>query len=295
MPGGRRAWAPLAARRLLCIVLLSALGCLSPARAGEVAQRPLVLGILPFQSPVTLFKRFAPLRDYLSKKLGHAVILETARDFPEFIHRTAERRYDFVITAPHFTLLALESGKYELRARYTKPLRAVVVVRSDSPITDASQLAGRTVSTPPRFAVITLLGQHYLAGLGLTGARAPHYEAYLTHNASHQAMIGGEASAAIISINVYNLARKRSSPLRIVGSSPPIPSMGILAASDLPSSLRIRFGKALVEMSNTESGRALLKRMAYPGFRVATPRDFAPARPYLEDYLHITGHNADKR
>jgi len=293
VPGSGAAPARRALTGLLAGALLATASLWHPAARAD--ERALILGILPFQTPVALFKRFAPLREYLSAELGRPVLLQTARDFPTFIHRTAERRYDFVITAPHFTLLALDSGRYQLRARYQKPLRAVVVVRAGSDITRPSQLAGRTVSTPPRVAVITLVGRHYLASVGLTGPRAPHYEAFMTHNASHQAVLGGEASAAIISINVYNLARNRGSPLRIVGRSPAIPSMGILAAKDLPRALRARFAHALITMSDTPGGRAVLKRMTYPGFRPATEQDFEPARPYLEDYLRITGQRGGER
>ena len=68
----------------------------------------LVFGFLPMQSPVTLFKRFAPLRDYLSIQIQREIRMESAKSFEEFSRRTAQRRYDIVFTAPHMALQALD-------------------------------------------------------------------------------------------------------------------------------------------------------------------------------------------
>lgn len=273
-------------RILLALLLLLALP-LRPASASEPHPAPLILGILPFESSIALFKRFAPLRDYLSEQLHQPVLLETARDFPEFILRTQARQYDMVITAPHFTLLALDSGHYEVRGTYVKPLAANIVVRDGSPINKIEQLAGMRVATPPKVAIITLLGKHFLASHGLTGPRTPNYIAFRSHNASHQAVLGGQADAAIISINVYRLARKQGAALHPIARTSDIPGMGLLVATNLPQSVRDTFESAMINMHNTAAGRHALKIMAYPGYKSATRQDFEAARPYLEAYQQL--------
>ena len=101
------------------------------------------MGVFPYVSGMALFKRYAPLKDYLANELGREVVLETARDFPTFIQRTAERRYDIVMTAPHFALLATDSGDYQIIARPKRDLVSVVLVPETSAMTDLSQLADR--------------------------------------------------------------------------------------------------------------------------------------------------------
>ena len=41
----------------------------------------LTFGFLPMESPVALFKRFAPLRDYLSAQIQQEIRMETAKKF----------------------------------------------------------------------------------------------------------------------------------------------------------------------------------------------------------------------
>ncbi|MGD8811379.1 MAG: hypothetical protein PVH16_01495, partial [Thioalkalispiraceae bacterium] len=53
----------------IIIGLVIGLSLLTPAQAttqaGANNRQPLILGVLPFRSPVALLKRFAPLRDHL--------------------------------------------------------------------------------------------------------------------------------------------------------------------------------------------------------------------------------------
>jgi len=249
-----------------------------------MAQAPLVLGILPFKSPVALFKQFAPLRDYLTAQLGRPVLLETASNYPEFIQRTRQRHYDLVFTAPHFVLLALDGGRYTLSATLTNPLQGVVAVPASSPIRKLAQLAGQTIATPPHSAIITQVTCHYLAQQGLRNERAPRYRTFKSHNASLLATLSSQTTAAIFTINGYKGRNKQR--LRLLAITPPLPSMGMLAARDLPRELRRRLTQVLISMRDTLPGRTALKGVGYPGFRQVRRVEFEPLRPFLEPVLH---------
>lgn len=261
---------------------LALLLAVTPARSGEPDPRPLTFGVLPFMSPIALLKRFAPLRDHLAARLGRPVLLETARDYPEFVRRTAERRYDIVLTAPHFTLLAVDSGRYEVRATYVTELAAVILVRADGPIRSVDDLAGKIVATPPPEAVITLAGRRLLDTYLAPGAR-PLYRNYLSHNAAYKAVAGGEASAAIVTVNVVEKATAPEAGLVELTRSPGFPAMGILVAADLTAEIRQRATDAFVELDDHEAGRALLRRIRYPGYRPAGAEEFEAVRTYLTD------------
>jgi len=249
-----------------------------PGRAAERTE-PLELGLLPFASAGTLFKRFAPLREYLEERIGIPVRLKTAPDFATFVSRTGEGRYDVVLTAPHFVLLALDTGRYEVRARYREPLRAVFLMRSADRGLRPGGKGCRTVATPPPSAVITLLGKHQLAREG-RGIR-PRFRAFDSHNAAVRAVLGGDACAAVVSVNVWHRIRDQESGLRVVARTATIPGLGILLRKDLPPALRDRLTRVLVGMRQDPRGRAALRRMAYPGYRPADAGDFAPVQPFL--------------
>jgi len=266
---------------LLALILLSGL-LISPRAYAD--HRPLTFGFIPSRSAITLFKHYAPLRDYLSQQLKHSVILETAADYPTFILNTKKRKYDFVLTAPHFALLAIDSGKYDAPVTYTKALMADILVLNNSKLTHVNQLAGKKVSTPPQSAIISMAGKHLLNQHGLSGSRAPQYVVTQTHNASIHAMLAGDSVAAVVSFNITRQFLKKHAPIRKIATTGALPGMAFLVARDLPKQLRVSFASALVEMSNKPRGKAALDKMGYPGYRKTKANEFEAARPFLNMY-----------
>lgn len=256
-----------------------------PSKANEKSlheKETLKMGVFPIVSGLVLFKRFAPLKDHLAKALGREVTLETARDFPTFVRRTAEHRYDIVITAPHFSVLAADSGDYQIVARPKRDLVSLIVVAKNSEIKELSQLAGKIIATPPVPALTSRSGKRYLRAKGLKGDKAPNYDAYKSHNAAYQAVLVNEATAAIVSINAVNkiLEKGEDAPLRIIGKVPSLPAMATLVSTKLSNEIALQVEKALVSMETTDEGRAALKKVGFPGYWSARLKDYESVRPY---------------
>lgn len=242
----------------------------------------LIFGFLPMESPVSLFKRFAPLRDYLSEQIAKEIRLETAKDFPSFSKRTMERHYDIVFTAPHMALQALDGDHYELAATFVKPLKSVVVVKQKSAIQNLTGLEGKSIATPPEQAIVTMVGRNFLFANGIKTAR---YSTYSTHNAAYSAVIGGEVDAAIIANFIAMKAISKNLPLKIVASSEPFPGIGILVARDLPEATRNHIKKAFWGMKELPYGKKILKQIAQPGYMEATKSPFEVLRPFVQASL----------
>ncbi|MGD8559537.1 MAG: phosphate/phosphite/phosphonate ABC transporter substrate-binding protein, partial [Gammaproteobacteria bacterium] len=223
----------------------------------------LTFGFLPVESPVALFKRFAPLRDYLSMQIQIKIRMETAKNFTEFVKRTRQRRYDLVFTAPHMALYALEQQNYEAAATFAKPLKSVIVVRKNSAIQNIAALEGKTIATPPESAIVTLVGKHYLQENALTAIR---YRVTRTHNAAYSSVLGQETDAAIISNFIAKKAIANNLPLKIVGQSDPFPGIGILVAKDLPDSIKQHIKTSLWGMKDLPHGKKILREIAQPGY-----------------------------
>jgi len=275
----------------MLVIITFALVCLSGVAQAQDEQgrpaaedKPLTLGFFPLISTVALYKRFAPLRDYLAEMLQRPVNLETAKDFPTFLQRTDERQYDIVVTAPHFAVRAADSDKYRIRASLFVDVHQLLVVRNDSPITKINQLAGKRVATPPPDALMTMIGMQGLVDAGLTGARAPIYQSYTSHNAANEALLAKEVDAAIASSNVIKKAMGKGAPFRIISRSFKLPNMATLVATDLDAKLGDRIVQILVNMKNTEKGKAVLQQVGFPGgYRaVQSAAEYEPVRPYLE-------------
>jgi len=254
-------------------------GKYAPRKQGE---KPLTFAILPFLSPIALTKRFAPLRNYLAEKLGKDVVIVTTSSFETFIERTANDEYDFILTAPHFTVMALDSGKYEVKAVYLKMLQAYIVVRNDSMVNSVSDLAGKSIGVPPVKAIMTMAGIQYMENQGVKEQRGAHYKPYKSHNAAMLATVSGEVDAAIASnFQVLNQIKK-GQPLRIVGETRTYPGMGLLAAKRLPDKIKDMFQKTLITMTQDDKGKEVLKEIRYPGFRKTNNEEFEPARAFIK-------------
>ncbi len=261
--------------------IVGMLAVVASAWADESAE-PWKLGVFPIVTPVTLFKRFALLRDYLAERLAHSINLETARDFPTFVRRTSQRRYHLLITAPHFAVRAVEEGHYRIVASLKDPLYGLYVVRRDSPIEQLEQLAGRSLATPPPQALITAAGRLDLEEVvGLRGERAPRYLTFRSHNAAYEAVLGGQAEAAVVSANAVKVALARGAPLRVIGQTRPLPNMAFLVARSLGEETARRVVAVLVAMDDTDEGRQVLRRLGFPGYRPAGIEDYEVLRPYL--------------
>ena len=245
------------------------------------SEKALTLGYFPIISTVALFKRFGPLRDYLAEELGRPVIMKTAKNFPTFVKRTDKREYDIVVTAPHFAVRAADSGKYIVRASLTASVQQLVVVRKDSSITNVSQLVGKKVSTPPAKALMTMMGVQHFLDAGLKGNQAPKYKPFTSHNAANEAVIGREVDAAIASSNIIKKAIKQGAPLKIISRGLKLPNMATLVATDRDKDIGNALVQALVKMKKTVKGKAALKKIAFPGYRQVSAKDYEPARPYM--------------
>lgn len=265
---------------LTVLLLLSSNIAMASANTATT-KHTLRMGVFPIVSSIALFKRFAPLKDYIEKQIGREIKLETARDFPTFVRRTADKHYDIVITAPHFSVLAADSGDYRIVARPKRDLVSLIVVEKNSSINELSQLAGKRVATPPSPALTTRSSKDYLADkLGLKGRNAPKYQAHKSHNAAYQSTLVNNTDAAIVSINAVNKALDKGIPLRIIGKIPALPAMATLVSAQQPDPLALKVEEALVGMEASEEGRAVLKKVGFPGYQSARLVDYEPVRPY---------------
>lgn len=253
----------------------------STDKAADV--KPIRFGFFPIISTVALYKRFSPLRDYLAKELHRPVDMQTAKDFPTFLQRTDQGQYDIVVTAPHFAVRAVDSGKYRIVASLLGNVRQLVIVREDSPIKNIDQLAGKVIATPPADALMTMVGMRELRKAGLTGKRAPTYRGYTSHNAANEALLGREVAAAIGSSNVIKKAMGKGAPFRIIARSKKMPNMATMVATKLDQKLVDQLVKVLVGMKNDDKGRKVLKLIRFPGYRVVeNSKEYEPMREFMQ-------------
>lgn len=245
------------------------------------SKKPLVMGFFPLFSTVALFKRYGPLKDYLEERLGLTIKLETAKDFPTFLKRTSERRYDFAVTAPHFALRAVDEGNYRIIATYKNSGQQLMMVHKDNQWKNLDAVRGKRVGTPAPKALMTRMGKQRIINAGITGDDAPTYIAYTSHNAAVEAIQTGEVDAVITSNNVSKNMIKQGKPVKVFDRGVIYPNMPLMIATDQPSSLKTSIQEALLALSNSDSGKSLLNHIGATGYRIVDASDYDVLRPYV--------------
>jgi phosphonate transport system substrate-binding protein len=269
--------------RLFRMPLLSLLILLMPASAGAQAPQgdELLMGVAPFMSPASLFKRMTPLRIHLGKALKREVVIELNKDVRQLLKRTAEDRFDLLYTGPNFAIRAFDSGLYVPGVIPGNLTRSHLLVSPDSPINALSQLSGKTVSTPPGRGAAAKMAHHFFLNQGMTVEQLPVLKAYASHNAAFMAMKQGDVDAAFIAEFGYRDALAAGEKARVLATTAPYPGISLIISKRLDPELRESIIKAMLALKHSEEGRSILKQIAFPPFRRFKTDEFNRVRDYF--------------
>lgn len=246
-------------------------------RAVNADKDQLVLGLLPYVSPKSLEQRFAPLANYLTRKLDVKIVIETAPSFHEFAKRTAEHgRYDLLFTAPHLYYRARRGSGYRAVVRIAgPPMDAVIVVPKTSEILTLEDLRGRRLAIPAPLSLASLLTREYLATAGADFAANVTLIETPTHNASLSSALQGWTDAASLMGPIFQrLQPDVQAKLKVIGITAGAPRMPISVAPWLTADQAAAFTRTMLEVGNSTEGRALLKQMKWPGIISVQPQDY---------------------
>lgn len=243
-----------------------------------------MFGFLPILSPERLAERFEPLVDYVAQKIGVPVRLETAPGYAEFVRRTQDdRRYDLLFTAPHFYYTAQRRAGYRVVARVGgRLLRAILVAPDDGPVRVLSDLRGRTLATPSAVALSTLLIRARLREVGLDPDTDLSLVPTPTHNASLLSVYKRfTAAAGLGEVPFERSDRAITGRLRILAQTGSAPQMPFSVSPRLPSRHAKAFAEALIGMSSSPEGKALLVHLHWPRFVPATSEEYDGLRRFI--------------
>ena len=148
-------WLPV----LVLFVLSELAGPVRMAVAEETAAPVLEIGVLPYIGLNELLQAYGPLARYLEQETGRPVRIVTARDYPDFLSRTARHEYPLLITASHFARLAQQDSGYVPLLRPLTDFHVLLLVRQDAPLRQPPDLQQARIATPGLLAQTTMLGR----------------------------------------------------------------------------------------------------------------------------------------
>lgn len=251
------------------------------AQARDSHPAALEIGVLPYVGLTELIEAYSPLALFLEKELGQPVRIVTARDYPDFVDKTANRAYPLVVTASHFGRLAQLDSGYVPLARPLTTFQVILLVRADAAVRTVADLRGKRIATPGILAQTPMMGRVMLSGNGLSVGHDVQFHDAGNHKNALLAVLSGEVEACFVSEGAYRHMREsdrqglREIKLANRPASGAIPV--IYAASPaLSAAYRAQLGAAILRFANeVPAGKTWINALKYEGLRETTEADMA--------------------
>ncbi len=253
-------------------------------RFQQSSEAVLRLGVVPLESPAVMSRKFIPLADYLTRKLGKTVELRVALNFEGALKDIGENVTQLCYMTPSTYVEA--NRKYNVKVlvkalREGKPYHhSVIVVRSDSDIKSPGDLRGRTFA----FGDVKSTSSHIVpramlknAGIDLDDLKYYNYLGH--HDDVAKAVLKRDFDAGGVMESIAY--RFKDQGLRLLQTSDEIPEFNICYSSALDEKDLASVKTALVSLNDsTSEGAAILKSIdsGYTGFAAADDSDYTSIR-----------------
>jgi phosphonate transport system substrate-binding protein len=251
----------------------------------QAAEGPLVMGVFPRLNASETTTRYAPLADYLGKRLGREVSLVTSKDFQSFWRGIEEQRYEIVQYNQYHYIRSAKT--YQVIAHNKEfgksTLAGVLYVRKDSGITNLAQLRGRTVLFGGgEDAMIGYIAPLYM--MLQAGLKKNEFESKFAVNPINsvigvyrrQADAAGSGDGAIEQPVLKNAIN--TDELTVLAVSEELLHLPWAVKRAAPSRLRESIQSTLVDLESTEDGRKILKSAVLTGIGKAEDKNYDPHR-----------------
>jgi phosphonate transport system substrate-binding protein len=240
-------------------------------------------GVFPRWNAQIMVADFTPLALALEQAVGRPVQIETDKDFASFMRRVYAREFDLVHCNQLQYLQAHAQAGYRVIAKLCETadctIRAVIVSRNDTAVHNIGDLRGKSIAFGGRDAMVS----HILARelLRLNGLEANAYRAIFAKNPPNALLTAynGAAAAAGVGSPVFERPeiqrRVDAGRLRILAEGESIPPLPIAVRGDLRPGLVERLRAALLNLSATMDGPALLADLGATHFAAGNHAEYA--------------------
>ncbi len=256
-------------KRLIYFLFLTLI--LSPVVAEEATNKDesltktkpqITFGIVPQQSAITLAKNWGPFLTYLSQQTGYEFIFRTAKNIPEFEQRLLSGEYDVAYMNPyHYTVFSQKPGYTAFAKQKGKRIRGILVVPSDSEIKELQQLHGQVLAFPsPAAFAASVIPRSSLTQMGIDFTPqyvSSHDSVYLNVSRGFFTSGGG------IERTFNNTDAEVRNNLKVLWRTPGYTSHAFAFHPRLTVSEKEIVTRAVLSLNESESGKALLKRINF--------------------------------
>ncbi|HHI77485.1 MAG TPA: phosphate/phosphite/phosphonate ABC transporter substrate-binding protein [Gammaproteobacteria bacterium] len=267
---------------LACLILL--LGLWGDLAAAEA---PLRMGVFPRLPHERMLRMYRPIADWLAERLGRAVTIESAADFPAFWQKVRQGRFDLVHYNQYHYIKAHRQLDHRVILKNEElgrsTIRAIVAVAPSSPVRSIAQLEGRKILFGGgRDALVAyILARDLLAEEGLPPgdylegfAFTPVDAIKLVYRGQADAASAGDA---LLRLDGMPWDRRGDAP-RILALSRPVPQLPWAVSAGVDEALEARIRDALLALNHSTKGRHILQLAKLTGLVPASDAEYDPVR-----------------
>lgn len=223
---------------------------------------PLVLAVHPYVPAEEIARRFTPLAEALAHEAGRPVVVRTGRSYAEHIAAIGTDSVDiaYLGPAPYVTMVS-RYGRKPLLARQVingdPMLHGEIIVRQDSAIHSLEELKGRRFA----FGDPESTGSYVVPAAMLRAAGVPESAlaqvAFLhAHRNVALAVLAGDFDAGAVREDTFREYASRG--LRALAQEPPVADHLFVASAKLSDAEVDTLRRALLELSGTPAGKAVM-------------------------------------
>ena len=153
------------------------------------------IGVFPFLPPRQLEKVFAPLAKDLGDAINRKIVLRTNTTYHKFAENLDAEKFDIAFVQPFDYIRIADNLGYRPLVTRKNSLKAVLVVKPESPVNSVADMKGKHVAFPPNVAAVSRLMKAHFVNNGLKPGKDVKFSHHRSHVSCMQQVLIGEADA----------------------------------------------------------------------------------------------------
>ena len=245
-------------------------------------------GVVPFEAPAEIYRRFTPLVEYLSRELGRKFELRVPLDFESVGRDIMSGESQICYMTPVVYVKARQSANIKPLAKSMldgKPVqRSAFVVPEGSDLKNIRSLSGRSmafVDDNSASGYVVPVSMLLEEGVGLKDLA--RYDFLGTHDDVMKAIVKGDFDAGAVMESVANRYKDRG--VRILATSHDMPAFNISTSPTLSEDFRALVRDALLRLKDDNpEGLRVLRAIdrSLNGFAAASDEEYEGIREIME-------------
>ncbi|MCL5023633.1 MAG: phosphate/phosphite/phosphonate ABC transporter substrate-binding protein [Nitrospirae bacterium] len=228
---------------------------------GEERKDLVRLGVLPLDSPAVMFRKFIPLAEYLTRKLGKTVELKVAVDFESALRDIGQNVTQLCAMGP--ATYVEGSKKYGLKVlvkalRNGKPYHhSVIIAREDSSVKSLGDLRGKTFAfADAQSSTGHIIPRAMLKEAGVSIEDLQYYQYLGHHDEVARSVLKGDFDAgAVMEATAQKFVKEG---LKILQVSDNIPEFNVCYNVSVAGAELTVIREALISLKNTTAEGSLI-------------------------------------